>query len=80
VKIYWAEELQKFQESVNLLYLQNGNMEEILNMNYWRFKSVLKTLEKKMCFESGKSYIEHGLPQSSKDMIEKRKKQRPEHA
>jgi len=77
--VYWAEELKKFQETVNLLYLQNGNMEEILNMNYWRFKSILITLEKKTCLESGKPYIEHGLPQSSKDMIEKRIKQRPKH-
>jgi len=54
-------------------------MEEILNMNYWRFKSILRTLEKKMCIESGKPYIERGLPQSSRDMIERRKKQRPKH-
>ena len=46
-------------------------------MNYWRCKSIIKTLEKKKCIESGKPYFEKGLPQSSKDMIEKRKKQRP---
>lgn len=52
-------------------------MTEIVNMNYWRFKSILKTLEKKLCIESGKPYVERGIPQSNKDMIEKRKKQRP---
>lgn len=47
-------------------------------MNYWRFKSILKTLHKKRCIENGQPYIEEGpLPQSSLDMIEKRKAQRP---
>lgn len=45
-------------------------------MNYWRFRSILKTLDKKLKIESGKPYIEEGLPQSTKDMIEKRKAQR----
>jgi len=43
-------------------------------MNYWRFKSILRTLDKKKHIESGKSYTEPGLPQSSKDMIERLKK------
>lgn len=46
-------------------------------MNYWRFKSILATLKKKKAIENGQPYIEHGLPQSSKDMIERRKAQRP---
>lgn len=52
-------------------------MDEILNMNYWRFRGVLFTLEKLNRVKSGKPYIEKGLPQSTKDMIERRKKQRP---
>lgn len=75
MKIYWDEELQKFQEAVNMLYLQQGNLKEILHMNYWRFKSILRTLEKKNCIESGRPYIERGLPQSSKDMIARKKAQ-----
>lgn len=51
-------------------------MQEILNMNYWRFQGIIETLKKKKAIESGKPYIEKGLPQSSKDMIEKRKAQR----
>ncbi|MFW9853044.1 MAG: hypothetical protein ACFFDS_08880 [Candidatus Thorarchaeota archaeon] len=46
-------------------------------MSFWRFKAILKTLEKKLCIESGKPYIEQGLSRSAKDMIERRKKQRP---
>jgi hypothetical protein len=46
-------------------------------MNYWRFRSIMQTLKKKKLIESGKPYIEHGLPQSSKDMIARRKAQRP---
>jgi len=45
-------------------------------MNYWRFKSIIQTLHKKRCIESGKPYYEE-LSQSSKDMIERRKAQRP---
>jgi len=45
-------------------------------MNYWRFKSIIKTFEKKKRLESGKPYIEQGLPKSSKDMIERRKELR----
>jgi len=59
------------------LYLEKGGLDEILSMNYWRFKSIIATLQKKRKIESGKPYIEKGLPQSSKDMIERRKKQRP---
>jgi len=77
VKIYWDEELKAFQEIIHLLYLERGNLEEILKMNYWRFKSIIRTLEKKKRIESGKSYIEPGIPQSSKDMIARRKAQRP---
>jgi len=45
-------------------------------MDYWRFTSILKSLNKINCIKSGKSYTEEGIPQSSKDMIEKRKAQR----
>lgn len=52
-------------------------MSEIQKMNYWRFRNVLKTLEKKICIENGKPYVEQGpLPQSTKDMIARRKAQR----
>jgi len=46
-------------------------------MKYWRFNAILRTLIKKRAIESGKTYFEPGLPQSSKDMIERRKSQRP---
>lgn len=62
---------------MNFLYLKiGGNFTDILHMNYWRFISILKSLKKLNAIESGKPYTEEGVPQSSKDMIAKRKKQR----
>jgi len=45
-------------------------------MNYWRFLSILKTLNKINSIKSGKPYTEAGVPRSSKDMISKREAQR----
>lgn len=62
---------------MNFLYLEvGGNFNDVLRMNYWRFKQIIKTLNKRNTLKSGKPWIEKGLPRSSKDMIEKRKKQR----
>jgi len=73
VKIYWDEELKKFQECVNTIYLQTGNIEDILSMNYWRFLGVIQTLNKIKTIESGGQIIETKVPQSSKDMIQRLK-------
>jgi hypothetical protein len=62
---------------MNFLYLEvGGNFTDILHMDYWRFNSILKSLGKLNAIKSGKPYTEAGVPRSSKDMIEKRKKQR----
>ena len=62
---------------MNFLYFEvGGNFQDILSMSYWRFKNILKSLNKFNHIKSGKPYIEHGLPQSNKDMINKRKEQR----
>lgn len=62
---------------MNLLYLEvGGNFQEILHMDYWRFISILRSLNKINSIKSGKPYVEEGIPQSSKDMISKRKTQR----
>jgi len=45
-------------------------------MDYWRFISILKSLNKINSIKSGKPYTEAGVPQSSKDLIERRKQQR----
>jgi hypothetical protein len=46
-------------------------------MGYWRFRDILKTLNKINCIASGRPYIEEGpLPRSSQDMIARRKAQR----
>jgi len=58
-------------------YVKHGNLNEILSMGYWRFLSILKTAHKINQIESGHPYIEEGaLPESTKDMIAKRKAQR----
>jgi len=62
---------------MNFLYLEvGGNFDDILQMGYWRFLSILKSLHKINTIKSGEPWIEEGIPQSSKDMIELRKKQR----
>jgi len=62
---------------MNFLYLEvGGNFQEILHMDYWRFISILKSLNKINCAKSGKPYTEQGLPQSNKDLISRRKAQR----
>ena len=45
-------------------------------MNYWRFTMISKVAHKIRMIESGQSYVEEGLPDSSKDMIKRRKAQR----
>jgi len=62
---------------MNYLFLEvGGNFNDILHMNYWRFRSIMATLHKKNCIQNGKPYVETGLSQSSRDMIAKRKAQR----
>lgn len=62
---------------MNFLYLETGsNYEDLLNMNYWRFRSVMDTLHKRNTVKSGKVWVENKVPQSSKDMIARRKAQR----
>lgn len=62
---------------MNALYLEvGGNFNSILEMSYWRFKSIVKSLNKRNTIRSGKPWIENKLPRSSKDMIARRKKQR----
>lgn len=61
---------------MNFLYLDvGGNFQEILHMDYWRFMSLIKSLNKINSIKNGKPYIEQGIPRSSKDMISRRKKQ-----
>ena len=46
-------------------------------MNYWRFIEITRVAQKIRAIESGHPYVEEGkLPESVKDMIERRKKQR----
>ena len=46
-------------------------------MGYWRFIAITKVAHKINQIKSGKPYIEEGkLPESVKDMIARRKKQR----
>lgn len=45
-------------------------------MNYWRFLTILDTWKKLNLIKAGKPVITQGVPQSSKDMIERRKNQR----
>ena len=46
-------------------------------MNYWRFITITRVAHKIHQIESGHPYIEEGeLPESVKDMIERRKAQR----
>jgi len=58
-------------------YIKHGNLQEILKMSYWRFLAITKVAHKIQMIESGRPYIEEGkLPESVKDMIKRRKKQR----
>jgi len=62
---------------MNFLYLEvGGNFQEISHMDYWRFMSIIKSLNKMNSIKNGKPYTEIGIPQSSKDLIERRKQQR----
>jgi hypothetical protein len=63
---------------IHSFYLKHGNLKEILGMGYWRFVAIAKVAHKIHQIESGKPFIEEDgkLPESVKDMIEKRKAQR----
>ena len=45
-------------------------------MSFWRFIQITEVAHKIRMIESGQGYIERGIPESSKDMIAARKKQR----
>jgi methionine synthase II (cobalamin-independent) len=69
IKIYWEEELDKFKENMNIVYLETGNMSDILKMCYWRFKDILDTMNKVNKIRSGEQIVETKVPQSNKDLI-----------
>ena len=48
-------------------------MLEILSMSYWRFNSILKSIEEQDKVNSGKPIVQQGLYQSQKDMIARTK-------
>ena len=70
------EELEKFQDCINQLYLQVGNYEEIKRMNYWTFISIIETLNTNNKRSSGKTITHKTISKSSQDMIERSKKAR----
>jgi hypothetical protein len=45
-------------------------------MSYWRFTQIVTNINEISANQRGESIIKEGLPQSSKDMIERRKAQR----
>jgi hypothetical protein len=73
IKIYWEEELDKFKENMNIVYLETGNMSDILKMSYWRFKDILDTMNKVNKIRSGEQIVETKVPQSNKDLIQRLK-------
>ena len=73
VKRYYDEELEKFQDCINQLYLQVGGYEEIQKMCYWDFLSIIETLNINNKRSSGKTVTHNKIPQSSQDMINRAK-------
>jgi hypothetical protein len=63
---------------IHSFYVEHGNINELLNMSYWRFIAITKVAHKINKIKSGKPFIEEDgkLPESVKDMIERRKNQR----
>ena len=53
------------------MYLEHGGYNEILNMCYWDFISILETAKIKAQREAGKPVIHEEVPQSNKDLINK---------
>ena len=62
-----------FNNNVNSLYLRVGGYQEIANMCYWEFVSILKTASDNNKRQSGKPVIKEGLYKSQKDMIARTK-------
>ena len=61
---------------MNALYLSIGGYNEILNMSYWDFVSIMNTRSEMNQRQSGAPVIKEGLYQSQLDMIKRRKNQR----
>ena len=59
--------------NINALYLEAGNITEILSMSYWRFLSVLEYANERNARSSNKPVIKNKLYQSQKDMIARTK-------
>ena len=58
-------------KNINFLYLETGGLEEILNMSYWRYISIMETLNEKN--NSGKPKGKGFIWKSQQDMINKTK-------
>jgi hypothetical protein len=56
-----------------MVYLETGNMSDILKMSYWRFKDILDTMNKVNKIRSGEQIVETKVPQSNKDLIQRLK-------
>jgi len=67
------ERLDILHSNVNTLYLEVGNMKEILSMSYWRFLSVLQSARDRSTRNSGKPVVRNKLYQSQRDMIQRTK-------
>jgi len=74
--VYYDEELEKFRDCKNQLYLQVGGYEEIQKMCYWDFISIIETLNVNNKRASGKTITHSKVPKSAQDMINRSKKPR----
>ena len=72
MKISLSEQLENLQEARYSLYLEVGNMQDILNMTIKDFYGVMEAAKARSERMSGKPTVKK-LKQSQKDMIAKAK-------
>ena len=58
---------------MNIVYLQVGNMDDLLKMNYWRFLDIINALNKINKIKNGEQIYDTKVPNSNKEMIQKLK-------
>lgn len=58
---------------LNLLFLEVGGYNDILNMGYWDFVSVMRTLTIKKARQQGNPIAHKGISTTQQQMIQKQK-------
>ena len=73
IRVDYAEMYEIHIKNINALYLEVGGYNEIQEMNYWKFTTILQTASEINQRKSGKPVTRKKIYKSQQDMINKTK-------